>query len=80
MKTLLDNPQPNQNIFFSIKVMFRIVASKFITKSPLQFYSSRLYSAGPAPLTVQQIETRILDLLRNYDKVTQDKVVFADFS
>ncbi|KAJ3126443.1 hypothetical protein HK098_007495 [Nowakowskiella sp. JEL0407] len=34
----------------------------------------RLYSAGPAPLTIQQIEDRILNVLKDFEKVDSKKL------
>ncbi|KAJ3121999.1 NADH dehydrogenase 1, alpha/beta subcomplex subunit 1 ndufab1/ACP [Nowakowskiella sp. JEL0407] len=40
-----------------------------------QLYSlSRFYSAGPAPLTIQQIEDRVLNLLKDFEKVDSKKL------
>jgi hypothetical protein len=38
----------------------------------------RFYSAGPGPLTLEQIETRVLDLLKDFDKVEAAKVIVAN--
>ncbi|KAI9205105.1 acyl carrier protein-like protein [Polychytrium aggregatum] len=35
---------------------------------------TRLYSAGPAPLSVQQIEDRVILLLKDFDKVDGSKL------
>jgi hypothetical protein len=48
----------------------QVARPSIIRQAPLRFYGS-----GPSPLSVQQIEDRILELLRNYDKVPQDKVM-----
>ena len=35
---------------------------------------TRFFSEGPAPLQVPQIEERVLQLLRDFDKVAKDKL------
>jgi hypothetical protein len=43
--------------------------------SPLaRFTSIRSYSEGPAPLTMPGIEARVLQLLRDFEKVSKEKV------
>ncbi|KAJ3336500.1 NADH dehydrogenase 1, alpha/beta subcomplex subunit 1 ndufab1/ACP [Kappamyces sp. JEL0680] len=34
----------------------------------------RLYSAGPEPLTLQQIEDRVMGLLKDFDKIKTEKL------
>jgi hypothetical protein len=53
--------------------MFR-VTSRLVKIKPFQL--QQRFGSGPAALSVQQIETRILELLKNYDKVPQEKVLF----
>ena len=54
--------------------MFKRYTTRFLQAKPLRPLAFRFYSAGPSPLTTQQIEDRILTLLKNYDKVNQEKV------
>lgn len=40
----------------------------------------RFFSAAPEPLTVQEIENRVLDTLKSFSKVNQEKVVYFPYS
>jgi hypothetical protein len=55
----------------------RIRSSNLFSKVGTPTLSAfRLYSAGPAPLSLQQIEDRVLGLLKDFDKVKVEKVRF----
>ncbi|KAJ3268598.1 Acyl carrier protein 1, mitochondrial [Terramyces sp. JEL0728] len=54
--------------------MFRLAAKRLSFKPLIKPISFRYYSAGPAPLTIQDIEDRILTLLKDFDKVQPQKL------
>jgi hypothetical protein len=64
-----------------LKILFQMFryttrfAGRFVQVARPSLLSQSRFGSGPAALTVQQIETRILELLRNYDKVQQEKVL-----
>lgn len=60
----------------SMNTHFRMAptASLYQTKTMFPVGSLRMFSAGPPPLTVQQIEDRVLQLLKDFDKVEAPKV------
>lgn len=59
-------------------------SSRSSTLSPSSFLSARFYAGGAdapdASLTKANIETRILDIFKTFDKVKQDKVRLGELS
>jgi NADH dehydrogenase (ubiquinone) 1 alpha/beta subcomplex 1 len=49
--------------------MFRAISSRILRPS----YSVRVFSSK-APLSVQQVEDRVMEVLRNFDKVNKEKL------
>jgi hypothetical protein len=49
---------------------------KLILGNSSRFVRSRFFSATPEPLSVQEIENRVLDTLKSFSKVDQSKVFF----
>ncbi|KAJ3255454.1 hypothetical protein HK103_006271 [Boothiomyces macroporosus] len=54
--------------------MFRLVKRISFKPTLIKPLSFRYFSAGPPPLTIQDIEDRVLNLLKDFDKVQQQKL------
>lgn len=59
-------------MFNRLPTLFR--AAAFVRPSVTPFAAIRSYGGAPAPLDVQQIETRVMELMRNFDKVNKEKL------
>ena len=63
------------NRFFQRAARMRFQTNNKLPTPTLQAF--RLYSAGPEVLGLQQIESRVLQLLKDFDKVKAEKVPFC---
>lgn len=72
----------DKRVFIVFRVNLKKMLRNFILNKSSRLFQrqmpaiGRFYSAAPEPLSVQEIENRVLDTLKSFSKVDQSKVLY----